>query len=178
MIHFFSSNPYFNSVQFGNNFCQKEICLFSGLASVTQAATSSAPSVAPVFQNVHPDVKMLSDSGNVTPLVTNLLTFVDHAWREPQWSLHHPPQATSHHLVELPPTHSLTSPLLHRDPRGNSDLSLRNQAPGQSPSADPAAGDSASLIRLQQWHFLTEPLPLMRPWHQPRTTGTSSSRLE
>ena len=93
--------------------------------------------------------------------------------------------------VELPPTHSLTSPLLHRDPRGentnllyitklnnkvflisnisniyskiiytkifpgNSELRVRNQAPGQSPSADPAAGDSASLIRLQQWHLLT-----------------------
>ena len=75
MIHFFSSNPYFNSVQSGNNFCQTvEICLFSGLASVTPPVTSLAPSVAPVFQNVHPDVKMRSGD----TIIGVLVTLIDH----------------------------------------------------------------------------------------------------
>ena len=155
MIHFFSSNPYSKSVQSGNNFCQTfEICLHLGLASVTQAATNSAPSVAPVFQNVHPDVKMRSGDtiiGVLMTLIDPLMArfgkcdpscnqFADICGpcveRTTVKPASPPSGYTSHHLVknfkeieikyylltmshvELPPTHSLTSPLLHRDPRG------------------------------------------------------------
>lgn len=56
----------------------------SGQASATPAVTSSVTSVVPVFQSVRQNANRLSDTGNVIPRATNLLTSAAPAWRRPQ----------------------------------------------------------------------------------------------
>lgn len=58
--------------------------MLSGQASATQAVTSSVTSAAPVFQSVRQNANRRSDTGNVIPHATNLLTSAAPAWRRPQ----------------------------------------------------------------------------------------------